>query len=404
MPSLKDIRTRIKAVKSTQKITRAMKMVAAAKLRRAQSAAEGIRPYADRLKETIWEVSQLTDVSEHPLLEEREQENVMVLVLTSDRGLCGGFASSIIRTTESFVQENGDRFAEIGLGIGRKGNEHFGKRDYTVLKSYNDVLTNPSMERARQIGNELVALYTGSEMDAIYVVYNEFKNAATQEVVVERLLPVQPEETADTSEAGLDFVYEPSQEEVLEEVIPLHVSVEIYRAILESLASEMGARMTAMDSATKNAGDLIDRLTLQFNRARQAAITKELMEIVSGRGVERLRKTLIQSRKGNMSNEATQTANGFITQVIGPVVDVEFQGPLPEILTAITVTNPGIDDTEDNLVRSRTTRWRITVRAIAMDSTDGLVRGFEVRMPSTHSGSCRERNTGSYPECDWRAG
>ena len=283
MPSLKDIRTRIKAVKSTQKITRAMKMVAAAKLRRAQSAAEGIRPYANRLKETIWEVSQLTDVSEHPLLEEREQENVMVLVLTSDRGLCGGFNSSIIRTTESFVQENGDRFAEIGLGIiGRKGNEHFGKRDYTVLKSYNDVLTNPSMERARQIGNELVALYTGSEMDAIYVVYNEFKNAATQEVVVERLLPVQPEETADTSEAGLDFVYEPSQEEVLEEVIPLHVSVEIYRAILESLASEMGARMTAMDSATKNAGDLIDRLTLQFNRARQAAITKELMEIVSG--------------------------------------------------------------------------------------------------------------------------
>ena len=221
MPSLKDIRTRIKAVKSTQKITRAMKMVAAAKLRRAQSAAEGIRPYANRLKETIWEVSQLTDVSEHPLLEEREQENVMVLVLTSDRGLCGGFNSSIIRTTESFVQENGDRFAEIGLGIiGRKGNEHFGKRDYTVLKSYNDVLTNPSMERARQIGNELVALYTGSEMDAIYVVYNEFKNAATQEVVVERLLPVQPEETADTSEAGLDFVYEPSQEEeVLEEVI-----------------------------------------------------------------------------------------------------------------------------------------------------------------------------------------
>lgn len=283
MPSLKDIRTRIKAVKNTQKITRAMKMVAAAKLRRAQTAAEGIRPYANRLKETIWEVSQLTDVSDHPLLEEREQENVMVLVLTSDRGLCGGFNSSIIRTTEAFVRDNSERFPEIGLGIiGRKGNEHFAKRDYTVLKSYNDVLTAPSMERARQIGNELVALYTGSEMDAIYVVYNEFKNAATQEVVVERLLPVQPEETPDTSEAGLDFVYEPSQEEVLEEVIPLHVSVEIYRAILESLASEMGARMTAMDSATKNAGELIDRLTLQFNRARQAAITKELMEIVSG--------------------------------------------------------------------------------------------------------------------------
>jgi len=283
MPSLKDIRNRIKAVKSTQKITRAMKMVAAAKLRKAQIAAEGIRPYANRLQETIWEVSQLKDVTEHPLLEEREPHNVMVLILTSDRGLCGGFNSSIIRTTEKFVKDNSEKFPEIALSIiGRKGNDHFSKRDYTIEKVYQDILTKPSMDKARQIGNEMVALYLDSGLDALYVVYNEFKNAATQEVIVERLLPVIPEETPDTSEEGLEFVYEPSQEEVLDGVIPLYVSVEIYRAILESMASEMGARMTAMDSATKNAGDLIDRLTLQFNRARQAAITKELMEIVSG--------------------------------------------------------------------------------------------------------------------------
>jgi F-type H+-transporting ATPase subunit gamma len=283
MPSLKDIRTRIKSVKSTQKITRAMKMVAAAKLRKAQLAAEGVRPYADRLKETIWEISELSDVSDHPLLEDWETKNVMVLVLTSDRGLCGGFNSSIIRTTESFVQENADNFDEIALAIiGRKGNDHFSKRDYVVERSYNEVLTAPSMDRARSIGNELIALYLDEGLDSLYVVYNEFVNAATQDITVERLLPVKPEETPDTSEAGVEFVYEPTKEEVLDDVIPLYVSVEIYRAILESLASEMGARMTAMDSATKNAGDLIERLTIQYNRARQAAITKELMEIVSG--------------------------------------------------------------------------------------------------------------------------
>ena len=151
-----------------------------------------------------------------------------------------------------------------------------------VERSYNEVLTAPSMDRARSIGNELIALYLDEGLDSLYVVYNEFVNAATQDITVERLLPVKPEETPDTSESGVEFVYEPTKEEVLDDVIPLYVSVEIYRAILESLASEMGARMTAMDTATRNAGDLIDRLTLVFNRTRQAAITNELIEIISG--------------------------------------------------------------------------------------------------------------------------
>lgn len=284
MPSLKDIRTRIKSVKNTQKITSAMKMVAAAKLRKAQGAAEGLRPYANRLKETMWEISQLSDVSANPLMVERDAKKVMVLILTSDKGLCGGFNTTIIRTSERFIKENSERFPEIGMAIiGKKGKEYFSRRNaFTIEKTYTDIVGKPTMDHARQIGSDMLNLYESEGLDALYVIYNEFKNAATQNVVIERLLPVVPEETPDTSETGVEFVYEPSLGQVLEDVIPLHVGVQIYRSILESVASEMGSRMTAMDSATKNAGDLIDRLTLQFNRARQAAITKELMEIVSG--------------------------------------------------------------------------------------------------------------------------
>jgi F-type H+-transporting ATPase subunit gamma len=283
MPSLKNIRTRIKAVKSTQKITRAMKMVAAARLRRAQDAIETLRPYAYRLRETVWELSRASEASDHPLLAQREPKRVQLLVLTSDRGLCGGFNTSINRATETYIREHKLDHEHMGLAlIGRKGRDYFGRRPYPIDHVHRDVFTQSSMLRAQQIGEQVVADFVDQGLDAVYLVYNEFKNAISQEVRVEQLLPVIPEETADTSEAGVEFVYEPSKRAVLDSVLPLHINVQIYRAVLESVASEMGARMTAMDAATKNAGELVGRLTLEYNRARQAAITKELMEIVAG--------------------------------------------------------------------------------------------------------------------------
>jgi len=283
MPSLKDIRTRIKSVTSTQKISRAMKMVAAARLRRAQESVEALRPYAYRLRETLWEISNETGESENPLLIAREEKRTRLLLMTSDRGLCGGFNTNVNRATENFLREHGATHEKIELGIvGRKGNDYFKRRDVPIAATYSDVLNKPTMEKSRVVAEDTIQAFLSGEVDSVYIVYNEFKNAVTQEIRVERLLPVVAEEVADTSEPGVDFVYEPGKEELLDTIAPLHVAVQIHRAILESTASEMGARMTAMDGATKNAGELNDRLKLLYNRARQASITKELMEIVSG--------------------------------------------------------------------------------------------------------------------------
>lgn len=283
MATLKDIRKRIRAVKSTRQITRAMKMVAAARLRRAQESIEAMRPYAYRLRETIWEISRSADVDDHPLLANREPKRVMLLVLTSDRGLCGGFNSQLNRETEKYIREHMNDHEDIGLTVvGRKGRDYFKRRPYRIEKIHTEVLGAVSIAKADEIGREIITSYQDAGLDAVFMVYNEFKNAVSQKVQVERLLPVIPEETADTSEQGIEFIYEPSKTEVLDAVLPLYVNIQIYRAMLESVASEMGARMTAMDSATKNAGELIRKLTLTYNRVRQAAITKELMEIVAG--------------------------------------------------------------------------------------------------------------------------
>ena len=283
MPSLKDIRTRIKSVTSTQKITRAMKMVAAARLRRAQEGVESLRPYAYRLRETLWEISNEGGGSENPLLMPREQKRTRLLLMTSDRGLCGGFNTNVNRATENFMRAHAETHEKIDLAIvGRKGNDYFKRRDVEIAKSYSDILAKPTMEKSRAIAEETIQAYLSEEIDAVYIVYNEFKNAVTQEIRVERLLPVVAEEVADTSEPGVEFVYEPGKQELQDTIAPLHIAVQIHRTILESIASEMGARMTAMDGATKNAGELNDRLKLLYNRARQASITKELMEIVGG--------------------------------------------------------------------------------------------------------------------------
>ena len=282
MPSLKDIRKRIGSVKNTQQITRAMKMVAAARLRKAQEGIQTLRPYSYRLRDVIAELAYRSDFSDHPLLEQRESKNIEILVLTSDRGLCGGFNANINRATTRYIKENEKGHEQIALDIvGRKGNEYFKRRETPIKNYFEDVVANVNLENASTIAEKVMGDFLEGELDAVYVIYNEFKSPITQEIVVEQLLPIVPASYDDNANAT-DFIYEPSKEAVMDAVLPRHLTVQIYRMLLESLASEMGARMTAMDSATNNAGDLIDRLTLQYNRARQANITAELMEIISG--------------------------------------------------------------------------------------------------------------------------
>ncbi len=283
MANLKEIRTRIKSVKNTRQITKAMKMIAASRLRKAQQAIEAKRPYAQRLGDVITSLATRAEQEDHPLLAVRPPKKVLLLVLTSDRGMCGGFNVNISRATEAYVRNNGSVHDEITLSIiGRKGQDYFGRRpQYQIDKLYQGVFENIGFDKANEIGDDIISAFQSEGLDAVYLVYNEFKSAIAQEVVVEKVLPVDTPDGGDDA-PGLDFEYEPSKRAVLDEVLPLYVNMQIYRAILESIASEMGARMTAMDAATRNAGELIDKLTLKYNRARQAAITTELMEIIGG--------------------------------------------------------------------------------------------------------------------------
>jgi len=282
--NLKEIRNRIRSVKSTQQITKAMKMIAAARLRKAQDAIWAKRPYAQRLKDVIGALASRAEAEAHPLLQVREPGKVLLLVLTSDRGMCGGFNANILRTTVRYIEDNKDKLDGVELSlIGKKGLEFFDRRpEYTTQKAYRGVFDDIGFNVANEIGDDIISSYVEGGFDAVYMVYNEFKSAISQTVTVEQLLPVAPDTSDDDEGAAIDFDYEPSKRAVLDEVLPLYVNVQIYRAILESIASEMGARMTAMDAATRNASDLIDRLTLTYNRARQAAITTELMEIIGG--------------------------------------------------------------------------------------------------------------------------
>jgi F-type H+-transporting ATPase subunit gamma len=282
MSKLKAIRKRIGSVRNTAKITKAMKMVAAARLRKAQTAIETLRPYAYRTRDIIAQLAARADFSDHPLLAQREPKKVELLILTSDRGLCGAFNSNINRTAERYIRVNelGHESIELDI-VGRRGLEYFKRRDATVNAYFKDILLNVNQTTATEIGEQAIRRFTEEGLDALYVVYNEFKSAISQRVVVEQLLPVVPA-PVDENAFMPDFIYEPSKLEIMDAVLPGHVSTQILRMLLESVASEMGARMSAMDSATKNAGQLISRLTLQYNRARQAAITKELIEIISG--------------------------------------------------------------------------------------------------------------------------
>jgi F-type H+-transporting ATPase subunit gamma len=284
VPSLRDIRRRIGSVKSTQQITRAMKMVAAAKLRRAQDAITRARPYAGMLETALGRIAARAAAEEipaHPLLVARPLRVAELVVITSDRGLAGGFNSNIGRRAQRFILEEGQRCERVLVStIGRKGRDFLRARRIAVRKDFSGVNSGLSFDKAQGIAREYAERFLSGEVDAVYLVYNEFKSAISQKVTLKQLLPVV---TAPGGEgAGVDFLYEPSRRELLEDLVPRHLDLQVWRSLLDSAASEHGARMTAMESATKNAGEIIGALTLQYNRARQAYITKELMEIVSG--------------------------------------------------------------------------------------------------------------------------
>lgn len=283
MPNLKDIRRRIGSVRSTQKITRAMKMVAGARLRRAQQNIEQLRPYARRTIEVLSAIAGRTEQSDHPLLARREPPaKVLLVVLTSDRGLCGGFNSNINRTAEREAKTRASADCAVVLDvIGRKGRDYLRRRPVTIRREITGVFENLNYAKAAEIGRSIIREYTTGGFDAVFLIYNEFKSVMTQKVVVEQLLPIKPEDTTDDHQAG-EFIFEPNKQALLDRLPAMYVELEVYRALLESVASEFGARMTAMDNATKNADEMIDTLTLQANRARQAGITKELLEVMAG--------------------------------------------------------------------------------------------------------------------------
>ena len=284
MANLRVIRKRIGSVKSTQQITKAMKMVSAAKLKRAQAAIVAARPYARKMREVVQSLAARAGEEAHPLLAARETKKLALLVVTTDRGLCGGFNSNLLRATNRFLAGNREKYEEIAVfAVGRKARDFFRRRGVSIRKEYLNMLGSLSYTHSARLSEELVGGFLAGDFDEVQVVFNEFRSAISQSVRFEKLFPisVDPAEAKDAA-AGIDFLYEPSQKEILAALIPRYVETQLFRVLLESVAGEHGARMTAMDSATNNAVDMISRLTLQMNRARQATITKELMEIIGG--------------------------------------------------------------------------------------------------------------------------
>jgi F-type H+-transporting ATPase subunit gamma len=283
MPSLRDIKRKITSVRKTQQITKAMKMVAAAKLRRAQDRVIAARPYSRKMLQVIANLAARASRTQHPLLARREPKKVKLLVLTSDRGLCGAYNTNIVRRAVDVVRQLTAEGREVSVDVvGRKGRDFFRKRPAYAMGTVWSELGTIDYDKAADIGRNIVDRFIAEEADEVYLLYNEFKSVMQQKVTLEKLLPVEPPAEPDPFMAAVDYLYEPSAEDILNSFLPKHIEVQVYRALLESQASEMGARMTAMDSATRNAKDMIERLTLKFNKQRQAAITKEISEIVGG--------------------------------------------------------------------------------------------------------------------------
>lgn len=283
MPSLIDIRRRIRSVKSTQQITRAMKMVSAAKLRRAQERVVASRPYAGMLREMLSNVASAAGSGEgeegstSPLLIDRPEKRIQILLLTSDRGLAGAFNTNIVRAAQRFAEERGVDKVEVEA-IGRKGRDYFARRSYTLSGEHLGILAKPAYAEAAAIGKKLAQRVIDDEIDAVYLIYNEFRSVVSQKLTISKILPVTPP----AESATVDYIYEQPPAELLATLLPKYIEVQVYTAMLETSAAEHAARMTAMDAATSNASDMIERLTLYMNRVRQASITREIIEVVSG--------------------------------------------------------------------------------------------------------------------------
>jgi F-type H+-transporting ATPase subunit gamma len=287
-----DIRRRIRAVKSTQQITKAMKMVAASKLRRAQDRIQQARPFAIQMQRVLSSLASRVDPASHPLLDERDTPRaggrVLLIVITADRGLCGSFNTNVIKSAAQFIADTSGRQVALGL-VGRRGRDYFGRRGFDVLLERINLFAQLKYEDAQAAAKAAMDAFTGGQADSVHLVYNEFKSVMQQRVVTDRLLPISrvaiagADAPAARSEApAVDYLYEPEPEELFKHLIPSHVEVQVFRALLESNAAFYAAQMTAMDAATRNSGEMIDQLTLYMNKVRQAAITREIIEVVSG--------------------------------------------------------------------------------------------------------------------------
>jgi F-type H+-transporting ATPase subunit gamma len=287
MPTLRDIRKRLKAIQNTKKITAAMKMVAAAKLRKVQDRMLNFRPYAIKMDSVLSDLAKVAEREIHPLLALRPRKTVEVIVITSDRGLCGAFNTNILRASANYINGLKKEGLEISLGtVGRKARDYFRRRDVPIRKSWIGLSGKLKYSDAQDIANDLIENYKNETADEVIIIYNEFKSLILQKIFIMKLFPIgsiEPEGgQAEEPLISGDFLYEPSKEAIFETLLPKHIEIQIYRALLESQAAEEAARMTAMENATKNCGELIDKVTLLANKVRQAGITKELMDIVGG--------------------------------------------------------------------------------------------------------------------------
>ena len=287
MPSLLDIRRRVRAVKSTQQITKAMKMVAASKLRRAQERIQQARPFASQMQRVLNSLASRVDPAAHPLLDGRREPKAggraLLFVITADRGLCGSFNTNVIKSSSSFIVEQRDRKVALGL-VGRRGRDYFGRRGFEVHYEQVNLFATLKFADAQAMAKTAIDSFVKGEVDSVHLVYNEFKSVMQQRVVVEQLLPIPRTAFNDPAAATpiVEYIYEPSADKLFAHLIPSHIEVQIYRALLESAAAEHAARMTAMDAATSNSAEMIEQLTLYMNKVRQAAITREIIEVVSG--------------------------------------------------------------------------------------------------------------------------
>lgn len=280
MATLRDIRRRIGSVKNTKQITRAMKVVAASRLRRSQERIFNARPYANQMMALLESLAARLEQQQHPLLARRPERKILLVVVTADRGLCGAFNANLLRTAQSYIRERGAEKVSL-VTVGRKGRDYFRRRSVNITTEYVNIFRQLEFSHAKELADKIIDLYTSEKVDAVDLVYNEFKSMMVQNVKVERYLPVEPQ-VATEGEFQADYIYEQPPAEILKTLLPRYVEVQVFRALLESQAAEYAARMTAMDAATNNADELIEALRLKLNRLRQAGITKEIIEVVSG--------------------------------------------------------------------------------------------------------------------------